>query len=176
MFLFHNVAFLGCFQYVIYWKKCWKYTKLHPDKDTAFIYSLFQKELKIMYLTVFCMCVYLYLFFCLKLFIPVTHTLTHGALYSVHLGAGFPVPGLADPTMGINTEGLQPLSSLEILDCRMESVHLHTNTTALSVLHPLPNPQFRHSHLQFWLCSPSGSVLLFLHVFPYLPQRKDIIF
>lgn len=62
-----------------------------------------------MYFAFFCMGVYLYLFFCLKLFIPVTHTLTHGAFYSVHLGAGFPVPGLEDPSRGINTEGLLPV-------------------------------------------------------------------
>ena len=72
------------------------------------------------------------MFYCLKLFIPVTHTLTHGAFYSVHLRVGFPVPGLEDPTMSINTKELQPLRSLEILDCRMESIQLHTNTTALS--------------------------------------------
>ena len=123
------------------------------------------------------MCVHLYLFFFLSpLFIPGTHTLTHGAFYSVHLGAGFPVPGLEDPTMGINTEEVQPVRSLEILNYRMEYVQLHTNTTALSIPHPLPNPQFRNSHLQFWLCSPHGSVLHFLHVFPSLPQRKDVIF
>ena len=89
---------------------------------------------------------------------------------------GFPVPGLKDPRMGINTEGLLPVWSLEILACGGESVQFHTNTTALSVPHPLPNPQFRHSHLQFWLCSSGGSTLHFLHIFLSLPQRKDIIF
>lgn len=50
-----------------------------------------------MYFAFFCMGVYLYLFFCLKLFIPVTHTLTHGAFYSVHLGLDFQSQGLKIP-------------------------------------------------------------------------------
>ena len=139
MFLFYNVAFLGCFQYVIYWIKCWKYKKLHPDKDTTFIYSLFQKALKTMFLTVFCVCVFISVF-CLELFISIIHTLIRAAFYSIHEEAGFPVPGLEDPSMGINTEGLLPVWSLEILACGGESVQFHTNTTALSVPHPLPTP------------------------------------
>ena len=34
------------------------------------------------------------------------------------------------------------------------------------------NPQFRHSHLQFWLCSPGGSTLHFSKYFSFSPSTK----
>ena len=174
MFLFYNVAFLGCFQYVIYWIKCWKYKKLHPDKDTTFIYSLFQKALKTMFLTVFCVCVFISVF-CLELFISIIHTLIRAAFYSIHEEAGFPVPGLEDPSMGINTEGLLPVWSLEILACGRESFQFHTNTTALSVPHPLPTPSS-----DIHTCSSDSvhqvAALSIVYIFFFLSLKEKTLF
>lgn len=70
------------------------------------------KELTWQFFVCVCICICP---FVSNFFTPIIHTLTHAAFYSVHLGARFPVPGLEDPSMGMNTEGSLPVWSLEIL-------------------------------------------------------------
>ena len=124
----------------------------------------------------FSICVCIYMCF-LSQIVYINYPYTNSCSFLLNsLGGWISSPGLDDPSMGINTEGLLPLWSLEILACGGEFVPFHTNTTALSVPHPLPNPQFRHSHLQFWLCSPGGSTVNCLHIFLSLSQGRYYFF
>ena len=83
MFLFYNVAFLACFQYVIYWIKCWKYKKLHPDKDNIHIFIVSEGVENNVFDSFLYVCVFICVF-CLKLFISIIHTLIRAAFYSIH--------------------------------------------------------------------------------------------
>ena len=58
---------------------------------------------------------------------------------------------------------------------RMKFIPLPTNTTVLSTPHPLPSPQFRLLHLQFWLWSPGGIALHFLHIFLFPLNGRYIV-
>lgn len=142
--------------------------------NALFIYSWLRKQIKRIDLTVFCMCVYLYMSLCLK-FLYTNYSYTNSCSFLLSsLRGQISSPRAWRSQHGHEYRRIAASVKSRNLAFRMKFIRLPTTTTVLSIPHPLPSPQFRLLHLQFWLWSLGGIALHFLHIFLFPLNGKYI--